>query len=284
MKKLIYVMCVVAATFILSCGHETEKMKNAKDSVENVNQQQQAMLDDLMETLVDVSTSLDSIAVGQGMLTTGSESQGLTRQQIKERLDNFKQMLNANREKLDKMQALLADRDDKIGKLNALITHLSNELDEREATINKLTSIINDQKTTIQDLQEHVERNEVLMGEMEEENVQQREQLSRQDVELNTVYYVMGTTKELKSHGLLKGGFLKKNKVDVANIDKSKLNKADKRMLADIAIPGKSARVMSGQPEDAYQIIEKDKNSCLLKITNKERFWNVSNVLIIEIK
>ena len=55
-------------------------------------------------------------------------------------------------------------------------------------------------------------------------------------------------------------------------------------MLSDITIPGKSAVVMSGQPEDSYQIIEKDKSSCILKITNKDRFWNISNVLVIEVK
>ena len=284
MRKLICAACFMAAVGLLSCGNETEKMKSAKDSVENVNQQQQAQLDELMETLVDVSTSLDSIAVGQGMLTTPGETKGLTRQQIKEKLDGFKQLLAANREKLDKMQSLLANRDDKIGKLSALITHLSNELDEREATINKLNAVINDQKVTIEDLQAHVERNEVLMGEMEDENVQQREQLSKQDAELNAVYYVMGTSKQLKQQGLLKGGFLKKAKVDVAAIDKSKFTKIDRRMLSDITIPGKSAVVMSGQPEDSYQIIEKDKSSCILKITNKDRFWNISNVLVIEVK
>jgi len=284
MKKLICTVCIMAAMGLLSCGNETEKMKNAKDSVEAVSQQRQALLDDLTETLVDVSTSLDSIAAGQGMLTTSGETKGLTRQQIKEKLEGFKQLLADNREKLDKMQSLLAQRDDKLGKLSALISHLNKELDEREATINKLTAVINDQKVTIEDLQAHVERNEVLMGEMEEENVQQREQLSKQDAELNSVYYVMGTTKQLKNQGLLKGGFLKKNKVDFNQIDKSKLNKVDKRMFTSLTIPGKKAKVMSGQPEDSYQIIEQDNNSCLFKITNVNRFWDVSNVLVIEIK
>lgn len=284
MKKLIFAMTIVAAVGFASCGHETEKMKSAKDSVENVNSQQQALLDDLTETLVEVSTSLDSIAAGQGMLKTKGESKGLTRQQIMENLSNFKQMLAENREKLQKMQSLLEQRDDKLGKLSALIAHLNKELDEREATITQLTNIINDQKNTIEDLSSTVERNEMVIGEMEEENVQQREKLSKQEAELNTIFYVVGSSKDLKAKGLLKGGFLKKSTVDFSKVDKALFNKADKRLLSEINIASGSAKVLSGQPEDSYKIYEKDKNACLLKITDKERFWNVSNVLIVETK
>lgn len=284
MKKLIYAMSLIVAAHFASCGNETEKMKNAKDSVENVNTQQQAILDDLTETLAEVSTSLDSIAVGQGMLKRSGETKGMTRQQIMENLNSFKQMLADNREKLEKLQSLLAQRDDKLGKLSALITHLNNELNEREATITQLTNIISDQKTTIEDLEAVVERNEMVIGEMEEENTQQREQITQQDKELNAVFYVIGTNKELKQKGLLKGGFLKKDKVDFSKVDKSLFTKIDKRLVSDIEIPSRSAVILSGQPEGSYKIYEKDKKSCLLKITNKDTFWNVSNVLIIETK
>ena len=284
MKKLTFAICLFAIAGMMSCGNETEKMKIAKDSVESVNAQQLAMLDDLTETLAEVSTSLDSIAAGQGMLKKAGEGRGNTRKQIMENLNAFKQMLAENREKLDKMQQLLSQRDDKLGKLSALITHLNKELDEREATITELMAVISDQKNTIEDLEAVVERNETVIGEMEEENVQQREQLNQQDAELNAVYYVVGTSKELKQKGLLKGGFLKKSKVDFNKVDKALFTKTDKRLLSEITIAGKTAIILSGQPEDSYKIIEKDKKSCLLKITNRDRFWNISNVLIVESK
>lgn len=284
MKKLLFAMSIFAVATLLSCGNETEKMKSANDSLTGVTAQQQALLDDLTETLVEVSTSLDSIAAGEGMLKATGEGKTLTRQQIMADINTFKQMLAENREKLDKMQKLLAQRDDKLGKLSALISHLQSELDEREATIAQLQSVISDQNTTIADLQETVEKDKTTIGEMEEENVRQREQLSRQDMELNTVYYVVGSTKNLKEKGLLKGGFLKKNKVDFSKVDKQLFNKADKRQLAEIAIPDKSAKVLSGQPSDSYEIVAKDKQSCILRITNKERFWNSTNVLIVEEK
>ena len=282
-KVLVFVGLAVVAAF-MSCGNETERLKNANDSIENVNNQQKEILYDLTETLVEVTTSLDSIAAGEGLLKKGGEGSTLTRQQVIDNLNTFKQMLAENRAKLSEMEKQLSKRSDQIGKLSALIKHLNAELDEREATITKLEEVISQKNATIKDLQETLEVKEMAINDMEEENTRQREQLSRQDESQNAVYFTFGTSHELKDRGLLKGGFMKKNKVDFAAVDKSLFTKADRRQLAEIALPGKSARVMSGQPQDSYTIEETGKGTCRLVITNKDRFWNVSNVLIIQTK
>jgi chromosome segregation ATPase len=286
MKKLLVFMGLASMAAFMSCGNETEKLRNAKDSVENVNAQQKDILYDLTETLVEVSTSLDSIAAGEGLLKRTDEGKALTRQQVIENLNSFKQMLAENREKLSKMEQQLSQRNDQIGKLSALIKHLNNELDEREATIARLEEVIKDQKSTIRDLESVVESSKIAITEMEEENVRQREQLSQQDTEMYTVYFTFGTKRELKDRGLLSGGFLKKKKADMGNVDKSKFSKADRRMMTEIQLPSGDAQVMSGQPADSYDFYEKegDENSCILKITNPKRFWNTSDVLIIMLK
>ena len=86
-------MGLASMAAFMSCGNETEKLRNAKDSVENVNAQQKDILYDLTETLVEVSTSLDSIAAGEGLLKRTDEGKALTRQQVIENLNSFKQML-----------------------------------------------------------------------------------------------------------------------------------------------------------------------------------------------
>ena len=284
MKKILIFMSCVAMVAMMSCGNETEKLKNANDSIENVNAQQKEILYDLTETLVEVSTSLDSIAVGEGLLKKTGEGKTLTRQQVIANLNSFKQMLADNRAKLAEMEKKLSTRNDQIGKLSALIKHLNNELDEREATIAKLEEVIKDQKTTIRDLTEVVESSKLTISEMEDENVRQRELISQQENSNNAVYFTIGSSKQLKDRGLLKGGFMKKKKVDFSAVDKSNFTQADKRQLSEIAIPSGDARVLSGQPQDSYKIEEIDRNKCRIVITNKDRFWNVSNVLIIQTK
>ena len=171
MKKELIIVGLTAVAALLSCGNETEKLRVANDSIENVNSQQKEILYDLTETLVEVSTSLDSIAAGEGLLKRGGEGKTLTRQQVIDNLNSFKQMLADNRAKLAAMEQQLSQRNDQIGKLSALIKHLNNELDEREATIAKLEEVIKDQKGTIRSLESALEVKTIAMSEMEEENV-----------------------------------------------------------------------------------------------------------------
>ena len=277
MKKLLIFMSIVSMTAFFSCGGETDKLRNAKDSVENVNAQQKEILYDLTETLVEVSTSLDSIAAGEGLLKRSDEGKTLTRQQVIANLNSFKQMLADNRAKLNKMEQQLSQRNDQIGKLSAVIKHLNHELDEREATISRLEEVIKEQKNTIQSMELVIESNKMTLNEMEE-------QISQQDMSHNAVYFQFGSSQELKEKGLLTGGFLKKKRADFSNVDKALFNKADRRTLSEIQLPSKSAKVISGQPTDSYSFEEKGDGTCVLKITNKARFWNVSDVLIIQTK
>ena len=280
MKKLFICVCIAATATFLSCGNETEKLKFANDSIAGVNSQQKEILDDLTETLVEVSTSLDSIAAGEGMLKNTGEGNKLSRQQVLSNINAFKQMLAENREKLSEMEKKLSNQTGQVAKLGAVIKHLNNELNERENTILRLEGIISQKDATIQDLETEIEVHEATISQINEENAQQRQQIAEQDASLNTVYYTVGSTKQLKERGLLSQKFLGKKKVELGGINKSSFTQADKRTLSEIRIPSKSAQVMSGQTA-GYELQKIDKEHCVLKITNPSLFWNVSNVLII---
>jgi len=281
MKKLFICVCIAATATFLSCGNETEKLKFANDSIASVNSQQKEILDDLTETLVEVSTSLDSIAAGEGMLKNTGEGNKLNRQQVLANINAFKQMLAENREKLNEMEKKLSNQTGQVAKLGAVIKHLNNELNERENTILRLEGVISQREATIRDLQSAIETHETTISQISNQNEQQRQQLAEQDASLNTVYYTVGSSKQLKEKGLLTQKFLGKKKVDLGAVNKNSFTQADKRSLTEIKIPSKSAKVMSGQPEGAYELVKIDKEHCVIKITNPAKFWDVSNVLII---
>ena len=281
MKKLFICVCIAATATFLSCGNETEKLKFVNDSIANVNSQQKEILDDLTETLVEVSTSLDSIAAGEGLLKNTGEGNKLNRQQVLANINAFKQMLAENREKLNEMEKKLSNQTGQIAKLNAVIKHLNNELNERENTILRLEGIISQKDATIKNLQSAIETHETTISQISEENEQQRQQIADQDASLNTVYYTVGSSKQLKERGLLTQKFLGKKKVDLGAVNKNSFTQADKRSLTEISVPSKSAKVMSGQPAGSYELVKIDKEHCVIKITNPSKFWDVSNVLII---
>ena len=73
----------------------------------NVNEQQRQVLDDLTASLVEVSSSLDSIAVGEGALRDATEGPVLTKRQMLENLATFKETLAQNKERLAELERQL---------------------------------------------------------------------------------------------------------------------------------------------------------------------------------
>jgi len=285
MKKILFFVSIATAAAFMSCGNETDRLKHANDSIENVNNQQRDILNDLTETLVEVSTSLDSIAAGEGLLKKGGEGKTLTRQQVIANLTSFKQMLAENREKLNQMEKQLSTRNDQISKLSALIKHLNNELDEREATINRLEELVSNQKVEISRLNNELEDTRLAVSNLQEEAEQQREIMEEQSASMNTVYYIIGNKSTLKSHGLLtSGGLLSKGKLNMSAIDKDVFTKGNKTKLKKIEGYGKKPEIISGAPAGSYYFTDNGGGSWTLNIEDPKEFWSISKFLIIQTK
>ena len=112
--------------------------------------------------------------------------------------------------------------------------------------------------------------------------VSQQETISSQDASIHTAYVKIGTKKELKQEGLLTGGFLKKSKVDFTKVDKSLFKPVDIRNTDKITISAKEAKIVTPQPTDSYRI-DKVYKDLVLTITNPDKFWGVSDFVIIQI-
>ena len=53
--------------------------------------------------------------------------------------------------------------------------------------------------------------------------------------------------------------------------------------MSTLDLHSRKAKVLTNQPADSYEIVEAPNGSKVLKITNPDRFWNVSNFLIVQI-
>ena len=108
-------MSAAVATVLTSCGAGSESnWQNERDSIMEVNEQQQQVLDDLTSTLVEVSASLDSIAQGEGLLRRSNEGPMITKAQMQENLATFKATLKENKEKIAITQTSTSSTQQKI--------------------------------------------------------------------------------------------------------------------------------------------------------------------------
>ena len=99
----------------------------------------------------------------------------------------------------------------------------------------------------------------------------------------NTVYYAIGTNKELKKNGLLEKKFLGQTKVLKGDFNESYFTKADKRSLSVIPTGSKKVKVWTNMPSDSYTIEENADKTKTIKITNPQTFWSLSPYLVIQV-
>ena len=283
MKKIVYY--VIAATIIVmatSCNGGSNSTKEQLDSLQTAYDQRNADYNELNEFLSVIATGLDSIALQEGQILTPGESPSLNREQIKKNLDAYKQTLDTQRQRIDELEKKLKTGNANSAQMKTIIASLKQQLAQKDEEIAQLRKQVDDQNVDINSLKENVENlrqhNEMQAGLI----VSQQETILSQDASLNTAYIKIATKKDLKEAGLLTGGFLKKTKVDFTKIDKSLFRAVDIREIEKIDIPAEKAKVMTPQPENSYRIDKIGKNN-VLSIVNPEKFWGVSNFVIIEI-
>ena len=283
MKKIAYYL--VAATIIVmatSCNGGSASMKEQLDSLQTAYEQRDAEYNELNDYLGVIATGLDSISLQEGQLLKNDESPTLNREQIKKNLDAYKQTLENQRQRIAVMEKKLQTNQKYSAHLRSIIATMKQQLAQKDEEIANLRKLVDDKNTDIAKLKENVanlrQHNEMQAGLI----ASQAETISSQDASMHTAYIKIGTKKELKELGLLTGGFLKKTKVDFTKIDKSLFKAVDIRNADKIDIPAKKAKVMTPQPEDSYRIDQVHK-SLVLSVINPDRFWGVSDFVIIQI-
>lgn len=283
MKKIVYY--VIAATIIVmatSCNGGSASMKEQLDSLQTAYEQRNADYNELNEYLGVIATGLDSIALQEGQLLKNDESPTLNREQIKKNLDSFQQTLENQRKQISTLEKKLQTNQKYSTHLRSIIATMKQQLAQKDEEIANLRQLVDDKNTDISRLKENVatlkQRSEMQAGLI----VSQQETILAQDAKIKTAYLKIATKKELKEQGLLTQKFLGKAKVDFANLDKSLFKAIDKAETSKIEIPAKKAKLVTPQPGDSYRI-DKVQSSNVLTIINPEKFWGVSDFVIIQI-
>jgi len=287
MKKLF--LCLMTMGFLLSvvsCGNGTNSDKQQMEALQADYDKLNADYAELNSYLEVIASGLDSIAVQEGQLfgvsSTPGESPVLSRAQIKKNLDTYKQTLASQRERISSLEEKLKNSKGHASKLQSIILSLEKELAVKDGQIDELRKQVANNNVSIDYLMSSV--NSLLFKTTEQEKTinEQKEALTAKDNQMNEAYMKMGPKSELKKLGLLSGGnLLKKSKVDYNNMDKNLFKRIDVRSTKTIEIPYKKAKILTPIPTDSYSMEKRDGYNYLV-ITNAQKFWSVTNYLIIQ--
>lgn len=288
MKRTLSLSVIALTILATSCGGE----KQTKPSTEETLQMTQAELaqavadqDSLLTLMNDISAGMTRIKELENILATPSLNNETPdqRQQIRDDIAAIQNELQARRDRLDALETKLRKSQSQNATLQKSIETLRAQIDEQDRTISSLKSSLADANMHIENLTRNVDSltSTVAIVNQEREEVENRNtDLSN---ELATCYYALGSKNELKEHKLIETGFLRKTKVMPDDYEASYFTRADKRTLNLLPLHSTKAKVLTNQPADSYTIETDAQGMKSLRITDSNRFWAISNFLIVQI-
>ncbi len=286
-KSIIYL--ALGALLLSSCaGKDDKKIQEDSMKIATLTEEYNeatSFNDSLMLLMGDIYTGLDSINAQEGLLyNMGSGDNTDRRAEIRQNLANIKARLNANKQVLDQMQAKLDASGNQNAVLNKTITQLKQRLESQDKKIADLETQLATAKEEITNLSNQVTETQEQVKTETAAKEQAQAEAAASDAAANTVYYAIGTNKELKKNGLLEKKFLGQTKVLKGDeINLGYFTKVDKRNLKSIPTNSKKVKIWTSVPQESYRIVENADKTKTINILNPNEFWKYSPYLVIQV-
>ena len=283
MKKVLTVLSVALVALVLSsCVESSKKYQTLlaeKEALAVENQNLENEFNATIGIINEVENNLQAIRDAEGMLTVQQE--GSERDQIVSELLQIKERMAENRARLDSLSQVVEKNGKNNANLRAQIKKLQAQIAEKEEMIAGLQAQIEEKDGQIANLNTQVDN---LNNDLNNANTQ-IENLNNQNLaqtdEMNTVYYIGATAKELKAKGII----LSAKKIFKGDVPTEEFTKADMRELNTIVFPTKKAVVLTTHPVESYTLTKgtdaEGNKIVTLEITNPEMFWKVTRYLVV---
>ena len=291
MKKILLSVAVMASMMFTACNSKSgdvEKLRQENDSLVQLNAQTKADFDEMLQLMNDVEDGFKQIKEAENYLVVQSSATGevdmTTRERLKSDMQLVAQTLKDNKEKLAKLQSQLKNSKYQSSQFQKTVERLNAEIESKTAMIVSLQDELAKRDVRIQELDNAVSELAGQVNTLSEETEKQKSTISSQEKEINTVYYVFGTTKELKEQKIISGGGLfKASEVMKGDFNKNYFTKEDLRTFKQVSLESKKAKLLTTHPEGSYTFEKNDKDLLTLVITNPTEFWSLSKYLVIKV-
>ncbi len=286
MRKLASFLILSMVVIMVACNGD--KLKQAEDRNANLDDSLKVALanqDSLFGLLNDITEGMNQIKDLEKILSStadlGAESQS-RKDQIRNDMVAIQRALQERRERLVELESKLAKSSSYNVTLKRTIENLKAEIATQETTITSLRNDLASANIKIEELDLQVDSlNTTVANVTQEKELAQEESVNLAN-ELNTCYYAIGTKDELKDNKIIETGFLRKTKIMSGDYEQSYFTTADKRQLTTIPLHSKKAKVLTNQPAGSYEIADID-GMKVLKIINADKFWSLSNYLVVQV-
>lgn len=288
MKKSVIAIISMAMLTLASCSQKkpAETPAEQQAAIDNASREELSQAvsdrDELLSLVGEIQQGLTDIKQLESIMTSPQGETPSQRAQIKADIAAIQQALVDRRARLEELEKKLASSNIYSTQLQETIKKLQAQIDSQTAEIERLNGELGNAKQQIANLDQKVDSLNTTVSTVTEERNTAQQETAEAVNRMNTCYYVIGTNKELKAHKIVESGFLRKTKIMPGDFDSSYFTTADKRTLTTINLYSTKGKVLTSQPADSYTISDVNGKK-VLTITNPNKFWSVSNYLVIEI-
>ena len=289
MKKLLVGgLCLLAmASCNVKNSDEYKALQAQRDSLMQATTQNNAELAETNSLINEIEENFRQIREAEKYLTIESKAKGEmsndTKTRVKDNFEMINDILKKNKADIDKLNQRLKNNSGQMAAFKKTIENLNAELAERATTIGELQEALSKRDAQIALLQTDVKSLTENVEVLATQTTEQASKIKEQDKELNTAYYMFGTSKELKEAKVVTGGFLASTKILNEGIERSKFIRVDIRDTQSIPVYDKKAKILSDHPKDSYTLEKDANNKIVVKITDYKRFWSLTKFLVVEV-
>lgn len=277
----------LCAAMIASCSSSDKKSETTDpEALQSASRQEleQAVndRDQLLSLMNEIQQGLNDIKNLEQISTLNTAETPDQREQVQTDIAAIKKALEDRRDRLAALEKKLASSNLYNANLQKTIEGLRAQIDEQAAEIERLNGELSNANKRISELGTSVDSLNTTVKKVSSERDAAQQQSVELTNELNTCYVAIGSNKELKEHKILESGFLRKTKIMKGDFDQTFFLKHDKRTLTSIPLHSKKAQIITNQPKGSYTITEQNGQK-VLTITNPEKFWSLTNYLVVKI-
>jgi len=281
MKK--YFLLLLIPVFVASCGREAKKkaeeLQARTDSLMTQTMQKDEAINEFVRSINDIQGTLDTIKMKENIINLSTERGGELKQtakdQIKTDIQTIYSMMLKNKDQLAKLSKKLKTANMKVDELQKMVTRLEKDIISKTAEIEDLRGKLSKMNIKFEAATLKIDTLNRTVNDQGQKINNQTQTIAAQEEALNTAYYVIGTSKDLKKNGVIKKGDV------LSDFNKELFTKIDIRTVSEISILSKKAKILSSHPTTSYKFTGDKKIIQSLQILDSKAFWSNSKYLVI---
>ena len=276
---------LVAPLAFSSCNQaEIDRLQAQNDSLRSAVTTGGIKLDDYFAAFNSIQENLNMIKEKEQIIslkTGNGEVDKASADQINEDITSIYELMLKNKQTIKDLNTKLQQNGLKNKEMAKTIQLLTDQITSKDKEVSDLKTKLERLNIDLANAERRAAQLDSTLQEAQNVNEELTEVNNAQDAALNTVYYVVGTKKELTSHNVVnKDGLFKGLKIG-DSFDKNYFTQVDLRNVNSINIGKKNVKLLSTHPNSSFKLVERGKIVEKLEITDPVAFWERSKFLVI---